>query len=256
MTSSSIRIRGLQGIPEIHPGMDLADMLLAALAPMLSEPPSAEAQDPVVLVAAQKVVSKSEGCLVRLEEVTPSPEAAAWAARHQKDPRIVEVVLRQARRIVRMERGIIIAETHHGFVCANAGVDASNAPSGTVILLPPHPDQSAARLRHKLENALQRPIAVIVADTFGRPWRTGQTNVALGISGLSPSLDYRGKVDSYGRMLHATVLAVADELAGAAELVMGKTLGVPAAIIEGYRYPPGEGTGQELVRPERDDLFR
>jgi coenzyme F420-0:L-glutamate ligase / coenzyme F420-1:gamma-L-glutamate ligase len=256
MTCGAIRMRGLPGIPEIQPGADLAGLLESALAGMLSPSHQVEKPGPIVLVIAQKVVSKAEGCIVRLDEVNPSAEAVTWARRYHKDPRIVEVVLRQARRIVRMDRGIIIAETHHGFVCANAGVDASNAPGGTVILLPPDPDRSASGLRNKLEGALRRPLAVIVADTFGRPWRTGLTNVALGISGLSPFLDYRGQVDSYGRTLRATVIAVADELAGAAELVMGKSLGIPAVVIEGYRYPPGEGSGNELIRPEQDDLFR
>jgi coenzyme F420-0:L-glutamate ligase/coenzyme F420-1:gamma-L-glutamate ligase len=256
MTCGAIRMRGLQGIPEVEPGADLAGLLEAALVPMLAQPPPVEEPYSIVLVIAQKVVSKAEGCLVHLDEVVPSPKAVSWASRYHKDPRIVEVVLRQSRRIVRMDRGVIIAETQHGFVCANAGVDASNAPDGAVILLPPDPDQSAGRLRCRLESALQRPLAVIVADTFGRPWRTGLTNVALGISGLSPFLDYRGQVDSYGRMLRASLIAVADELAGAAELVMGKNHGIPAVIIEGYRYPPGEGSGIELIRPEQDDLFR
>lgn len=169
---------------------------------------------------------------------------------------MVEVVLQQARRIVRMDRGIIIAETHHGYVCANAGVDASNAPHGMVVLLPPDPDRSAAGLRQAFEAALGRNLAVIVSDTFGRPWRTGLTNVALGVAGLSPVIDYRGQVDSYGRSLHATVLAVADELAGAAELIMGKTTGIPAVVIEGFSYSPATGSGRELIRPTEEDLFR
>ena len=169
---------------------------------------------------------------------------------------MVEVVLQQARRIVRMDRGIIIAETHHGYICANAGVDASNAPSGTVVLLPADPDQSAERLRQDFEEALGGNVAVIISDTFGRPWRTGLTNVALGVAGLSPVIDYRGQVDSYGRSLRATVIAVADELAGAAELVMGKTTGIPAVAIEGFSYSPALGSGRELIRPAEEDLFR
>jgi coenzyme F420-0:L-glutamate ligase/coenzyme F420-1:gamma-L-glutamate ligase len=167
------------------------------------------------------------------------------------------VVLREAKRIVRMDRGVLIVETRHGFVCANGGVDASNAPQGTVVLLPLDPDASAARLRSDLDKSLERPVAVIISDTFGRPWRQGLTNVALGVAGLSPFIDYRGQVDYYGRTLQATLLAVADELAAAAELVMGKTAGIPVAVIEGFRYPTDDdGSGRQLIRPPEDDLFR
>jgi len=260
MHSHEIRVRGLEGIPEILQGMDLAKTILAALeqaglhSPECSE--SAAYTDPIVLVVAQKVVSKSEGRLVRLDSVTPSPQAEAWAAEHHKDARMVEVVLRQTRRVVRMERGIMIMETHHGFICANAGVDASNAPGGTVVLLPHDPDASAARLRQAVEGALRRPVGVIISDTFGRPWRVGLMNVALGVSGLSPLIDYRGQRDSYGRMLRATVLAVADELAATAGLIMGKTAGIPAVVIEGFRYVPSAGGGRDLIRSPEDDLFR
>ncbi len=256
MPSKAICIRGLQGIPEILPGTNLADTILTALKSGQLPKDSADPADPLVLVVAQKIVSKSEGCLVRLADIVPSAQARAWAATYHKDPHMVEVVLQQARRIVRMDRGIIIAETHHGYVCANAGVDASNAPHGMVVLLPPDPDRSAAGLRQAFEAALGRNLAVIVSDTFGRPWRTGLTNVALGVAGLSPVIDYRGQVDSYGRSLHATVLAVADELAGAAELIMGKTTGIPAVVIEGFSYSPATGSGRELIRPTEEDLFR
>jgi coenzyme F420-0:L-glutamate ligase/coenzyme F420-1:gamma-L-glutamate ligase len=247
MSQTTIRIRGLAGIPEILPGDDLCRRILDALGPV----------DPgAVLVVAQKVVSKAENRIVALETVTASPKAKAWADKHQKDPRIVELVLREARRIVRMERGIIIAETHHGFVCANAGVDSSNAPLGKAVLLPRDPDDSARRLHAGLQAALRIPVGVIISDTFGRPWRLGLTNIALGVAGISPVVDYRGQPDSYGRRLQATVLAVADELASAAELVMGKTLGIPAAVIEGYPYTVAEGSGRSLVRPQKEDLFR
>ena len=252
----AIRIWGLQGIPEILPGTNLADTILTALQSVRLPKEFSDPADPLVFVVAQKVVSKSEGCLVRLADIVPSAQAQTWAATYHKDPHMVEVVLRQARRIVKMDRGIIIAETHHGYICANAGVDASNAPKGTVVLLPPDPDQSAARLRRAFEPALGRNVAVIVSDTFGRPWRTGLTNVALGVAGLSPVIDYRGQADSYGRPLHATVLAVADELAGAAELVMGKTTGIPVVVIEGFSYAPAAGSGRELIRPAEEDLFR
>lgn len=256
MGCEAIRIYGVEGIPEILPGMVLENIIVAAMRNQRTFGEVIASADPLILVVAQKVVSKSEGCIVPLEEVVPSPRARAWAAAHHKDARIIEVVLQQARRIVRMDRGVIIAETAHGFVCANAGVDASNAPHGTVILLPPDPDRSAARLRSAFEKAFDRPVGVIVSDTFGRPWRNGLTNVALGISGLSPFIDYRGQVDSYGRELHATVLAAADELAGAAELVMGKISGVPAAVIRGFRFMPAAGKGAQLLRSPEADLFR
>jgi coenzyme F420-0:L-glutamate ligase/coenzyme F420-1:gamma-L-glutamate ligase len=260
MPANAIHIRGLAGIPEILPGMNLGAKLIEALESAGMCPAGCDAgsihERPIVLVVAQKVVSKSEGCLVRLEGVIPSARAQAWAAGYHKDPRMVEVVLQQARRIVRMDRGILIAETHHGFICANAGVDVSNAPEGTVVLLPPDPDKSAERLRNEMEGALRRHVAVIISDTFGRPWRIGLTNVALGVAGLSPFIDYRGQVDSYGRSLQATMLAVADELAGAAELVMGKTAQIPAAVIEGFQFTHTAGSGKEMIRPAGEDLFR
>jgi coenzyme F420-0:L-glutamate ligase / coenzyme F420-1:gamma-L-glutamate ligase len=244
-----IRIRGLEGIPEIQPGDNLRDRILAALhqTPIAPE---------TIFIVAQKVVSKAEGRLVLLDTVAPSQEAERWAALYQKDPRQVEVVLREARRIVRMDRGVLIVETHHGFVCANGGVDASNAPRGSVVLLPKDPDLSAARLCEELCAALKTRVAVIISDTFGRPWRQGLTNVALGVAGFSPLIDYRGQVDFYGRPLQGTILAVADELAAAAELVMGKTLGIPVALIEGFHYQPAPGSGGELIRPSEEDLFR
>jgi coenzyme F420-0:L-glutamate ligase/coenzyme F420-1:gamma-L-glutamate ligase len=156
-----------------------------------------------------------------------------------------------------MDRGVLIVETRHGFVCANGGVDTSNAPANTAVLLPLDLDASARRIRNKLEQTFGIPLAVIVSDTFGRPWRQGLTNVALGVSGIAPLLDYRGQVDSYGKTLHATVLAIADELASAAELVMGKTLGIPAAVIEGYSFQAEDAvSGRQLVRPSEEDLFR
>ncbi len=256
MPAKKICIWGLTGIPEVLPGTDLAKTILTALHASGVRRQATEPSASMVLVVAQKIVSKAEGCLVNLAEVTPSEQAETWASRYHKDPRMIEVVLRQASRIVKMDRGIIIAETSHGYVCANAGVDASNAPAGTVVLLPSDPDRSAALLRRELEQALGRTLAVIISDTFGRPWRMGLTNVALGVAGISPLIDYRGQVDSYGRPLFATVLAVADELAGAAELVMGKTSGVPVVVIEGLSCAPASGSGQDLVRSPVDDLFR
>jgi coenzyme F420-0:L-glutamate ligase/coenzyme F420-1:gamma-L-glutamate ligase len=256
--SGEIRIRGLLGIPEVRPGDDLCKLICSALerrrrTRSLSRPP---VEAGTIFVVAQKIVSKSEGRIAPLEDIVPSAQAADWAARHQKDPRMVEVALREAKRIVRMDRGILILETHHGFVCANAGVDASNAPKGTVILLPEDPDRSARQLWLEMQDKLHVPLGVIISDTFGRPWRQGLTNIALGVAGLSPFIDYRGRLDCSGRMLQATVLAAADELSGAAELVMGKNLGIPVALVEGFHYSIAEGHGRDLIRPPDEDLFR
>ncbi len=256
MPTDGIRITGLAGIPEIRPGDDIACLIAEAYRSRHDDRVATVSDRGIVMVVAQKVVSKAEGCLVNLNEVVPSTRAQVWANQYRRDARIVEVVLREARRVVRMDRGVLIVETPQGFVCANGGVDASNAPPGTVVLLPRDPDQSARRLRDQLESALGLRIAVIISDTFGRPWRHGLTNVALGVAGLSPFIDYRGQPDTFGRPLQATLLAVADELASAGELVMGKTLGVPVAVIEGFRYQPSEGFGRDLIRPEEEDLFR
>lgn len=272
MASHSVRIWGLEGIPEIQPGDNLCRIICTALERNRPSPYASAGRDKdpepaptsravaippaTVFVVAQKIISKAEGRIVQLEGVQPSAQAKDWAAQHHKDARMVEVVLRESRRIVRMDRGILIAETHHGFICANAGVDASNAPKGTVVLLPEDPDRSAWRLRLELEDALGIPLGIIISDTFGRPWRQGLTNIALGVSGLSPFIDYRGQLDFFGRTLQATVLAVADELSGAAELVMGKTLGIPVALVEGFQYRPAEGRGRDLIRPPDEDLFR
>ncbi len=209
-----------------------------------------------VVVVAQKIVSKAEGAVVRLDEVVPSAMAEQWAFAGGRDPRIVEVVLRESRRIVRMDRGVLIAETRHGFVCANAGVDASNAPIGFVTVLPVDPDASADRLRRALGERCGGAIAVIVSDTFGRPWREGVANVALGVAGLRPLIDYRGTVDTYGRPLSSTVIALADELAGAAEIVMRKSAATPVAIVRGAAEWLGDGSGRMLLREASHDLFR
>lgn len=249
MPSDGFCIRGVHGIPEIQPGADLGRILMSAV-------PEDRRSPGLILVVAQKVVSKAEGRIMKLDSVTPSTQAEQWAEELNKDPRMVEVILRETRRVVRMDRGILIAETHQGYVCANAGVDASNAPAGSVVLLPEDPDRSAAGLRMRLEKSWGLPLSVIISDTFGRPWRRGLTNVALGISGVSAVIDYRGQRDQHGRTLQATVLAVADELAAAAELVMGKNLGIPAATVQGYRPGAEPGTGRDLLRPAEEDLFR
>jgi coenzyme F420-0:L-glutamate ligase/coenzyme F420-1:gamma-L-glutamate ligase len=247
-----LQIIALPLADEVYPGTDLAALVLAAL-----ERRAERLQAGDVVVVAQKVVSKAEGRLVRLAEVVPSAFAQRIAAVYRKDPRLVELVLRESRRIVRMDRGILITETHHGFVCANAGVDLSNVSGGDVAsLLPLDPDRSAETLRTALAARTNVWPAVIVSDTFGRPWRTGLTNVALGVAGMAPIRSHAGQLDPYGYPLRVTALAVADELAGAAELVMGKTEWRPFALVRGYPVEAAQGSGRELLRDPADDLFR
>jgi coenzyme F420-0:L-glutamate ligase / coenzyme F420-1:gamma-L-glutamate ligase len=246
-----LHLFGIHGIPDVTRGADVSGLIGDAV---MRGNHRIEAGD--VFVVAQKIVSKAEGAMVRLDDVAPSPLAAQWAAANGKDERMIEVVLRESRRIVRMDRGILIAETRHGFVCANAGVDASNVPPGFVTVLPVDPDASAERIRGGLTGTLGRPVAVIVSDTFGRAWREGVVNIALGVAGVQPLLDYRGTTDTYGRPLTSTVIAVADELAGAAELVMRKTAGTPVAVVRGAADWLGQGTGRTLLRDASRDLFR
>jgi coenzyme F420-0:L-glutamate ligase/coenzyme F420-1:gamma-L-glutamate ligase len=242
--TSELRVIPVEGIPEVREGDDLAALLAAAAA----------FEDGDVLVVAQKVVSKAEGRVVRLDGVEPSDAARELAG--GEDPRRLEVILREAARIVRARPPLVIAETRHGLVCASAGVDASNAPErSTLVLLPLDPDASAARIRLGLLERTGRSVGVVVSDSFGRPWRQGTTDVAIGVAGIRPLLDLRGVRDATGYELHATTIAVADEIAGAAELVMGKTNGVPAAIVRGLEVP-GEGSARELVMPPERDLFR
>jgi len=246
-----IQVIGLPGIPEVKEGDDVALLISEALHKAEIRPAERD-----VFVVAQKIISKAEGRIVRLDSVEPSPRAHEWAAAYDKDPRVVEVVLRESKRIVRMERGILISETEHGFVCANAGVDTSNVEEETVALLPKDPDASARQIRSSLERSFGVKLAVIVSDTFGRPWREGLVNVALGVSGIAPLIDYRGQKDSHGRPMKVTVMAIADELAAAAELVMKKSAGIPVAIIRGFDYEAREATGRELIRATELDLFR
>ncbi len=252
MTYPSLQILGVPGLPEIAPGDDLPSLVLDACASTGIMLASGD-----VLVFTQKIVSKAEGRLVSLPDITPSHLAESFAADAGKDPRTVEVVLREAKRVVRMDRGVLIAETEQGLVCAQAGVDASNvADKNGVCLLPVDPDDSAARLRQALEAATGQTLAVIISDTFGRPWREGVTNVAIGIDGMSPLRDYRGETDPQGRELASTVIAIADELAGAAELIMGKLDRIPVAVIRGLHVTPGTGKAAELIRARERDLFR
>jgi coenzyme F420-0:L-glutamate ligase / coenzyme F420-1:gamma-L-glutamate ligase len=244
-----LEVLAVEGIPEVRPGDDLAALIARAAGHDL------RAGD--VVVVTHKIVSKAEGRLVDLRTVEPSAFAKGFAARYGKDPRQIEVVLRESRRTVRMDRGIIISETHHGFVCANAGVDASNVPGEEVVcLLPVDPDASAARLREALAARAGVELAVIVSDSFGRAWREGIANVAIGVAGMQPLADYRGQTDPHGFPLAASLLAAADELAGAAELVMGKTTGIPVAVVRGYPYERAAGTGRALIMPPERDLFR
>jgi coenzyme F420-0:L-glutamate ligase/coenzyme F420-1:gamma-L-glutamate ligase len=240
----TVTIWPVEGLPEIREGDDLGALIAGR----------AELQDGDVLVVAQKAVSKAEGRIVRLAEIEASAEARELAADH--DPRQLEVILREAARLVRTRPPLVIAETRHGFVCASAGVDASNAPEpGTVVLLPEDPDASAARIRERVSDLTGAEVGVIVSDSFGRAWRQGTTDVAIGLAGIRPLLDLGGTRDSVGYELHATVIAVADELAGAAQLVLGKTDGVPAAVITGFD-AGGTGSARDLVMPADRDLFR
>jgi coenzyme F420-0:L-glutamate ligase/coenzyme F420-1:gamma-L-glutamate ligase len=249
-SSEELRVLPVNGIPEVRPGDDLPTLIAMVAGDGLLE-------DGDVVVVTHKIVSKAEGRLVDLRTVEPSTLAKSFAARYDKDPRQIEVVLRESKRIVRMDRGIIISETHHGFVCANAGVDASNVPGDErVCLLPLDPDASARRLRDALVSRAGADLAVVVSDSFGRPWREGITNVAIGVAGMEPLADYRGEKDHHGNLLTASVLAIADELASAAELVMGKTAGIPVAVVRGYPYKRGPGTGKDLLMEPERDMFR
>ena len=239
-----IEIHPVEGLPEIREADDLGALIAERM----------QLQDGDVLVVAQKVVSKAEGRVVRLADVEPSEEARRLAV--GEDPRRLEVILRESKRIVRTRPPLVIAETRHGFVCASAGVDSSNAPGAeTVVLLPEDPDASAAGLRARLRELTGADVGVILSDSFGRPWRQGTTDVAIGVAGVRPLLDLEGERDPAGYELHATVIAVADELAAAAELVLGKTSRIPAAVIRGTK-AGGEGTARDLVMPAERDLFR
>jgi coenzyme F420-0:L-glutamate ligase / coenzyme F420-1:gamma-L-glutamate ligase len=246
-----VEILPVRGIGEVQPGADLAALIDAALSAQ-----DMPLEDGDILVVTQKVVSKAEGCVVPLDSVEPSALASQWAALWDKDPRVVELVLRHSRRIVRMERGVIISETQHGLVCANAGVDCSNVGGGRATLLPPDPDASAERLRAALSQSSGVRLGVVISDTFGRAWREGQTNVAIGVAGVEALRHFEGQLDPTGYELRVTMLATADELASAGELVMGKVDGVPVALVRGLGRALGPGSARELVRPAANDLFR
>jgi coenzyme F420-0:L-glutamate ligase / coenzyme F420-1:gamma-L-glutamate ligase len=241
---SELRVIPVRGLPEIAAGDEIAALIAAA----------AELEDGDVVVVAQKIVSKAEGRVVRLEEIEPSEQARALAG--DEDARKIEAILREAVRLVRVRPPLIVAETRQGFICGSAGVDASNAPAeGTLVLLPVDPDASAEHLRRRLRELTGADVAVIVSDSFGRPWRIGTTDVAIGAAGLAVLNDLRGTKDRRGYELRSTQIAIADELAGAAELVMGKANGIPAAVIRGIDVR-GNGKAGDLVIPEERDLFR
>jgi coenzyme F420-0:L-glutamate ligase / coenzyme F420-1:gamma-L-glutamate ligase len=246
-----VRLVPIVGLPEVREGDDLAELITQAA----GEKPGIEPGD--VVVVTQKIVSKAEGRIVSLESVTPSAEAERLGVETEKDPRLVELILRESNRIVRQRGPVLITETKHGFVCANAGIDASNVgPEGLVSLLPEDPDASAAAIRRGIQDRTASDVAVIVTDTFGRAWREGHTNIAIGVAGMLPFADYVGQTDPNGYELRVSTLAVADELAAAAELVQGKLDRVPVAIVRGYAYPRGEGAARQLVRDPANDLFR
>ncbi|MFI5291375.1 MAG: coenzyme F420-0:L-glutamate ligase [Candidatus Limnocylindrales bacterium] len=250
----------LPPLPEVRPGDDLAELVAAAWREALAGEAELAPAAGDVLVVTQKVVSKAEGAVVDLRTVTPRPEAVAFAERWDRDARQVEVVLREAALVVRMERGVLITRTRHGFVCANGGVDASNVAPDTVTLLPEDPDLSARRLRSRLAALLdldaERTPAIVVSDSFGRPWRWGIVDVALGVAGFAPLDDQRGRLDTAGRVMRSTVIAVADEIASAAELAAGKTSGRPVVLVRGATLPTGDGTVRsDVVMPSEHDLF-
>jgi coenzyme F420-0:L-glutamate ligase / coenzyme F420-1:gamma-L-glutamate ligase len=254
--NKELSIIPIKGIGDISPGSDLGFIIYNAL-----QVQDTELQQGDVLVITQKIVSKAEGNVVNLDDVYVSDFARSLATESNKDASYIEVVLRESRRIVRMDRGVLICETKHGFICANAGVDESNVNGARAItLLPVDPDHSAQNLRTHLQELSGEgssfDIAVIISDTWGRPWRSGQVNMAIGVSGMEAVRDYRGQYDHYGYELHASVLAVADELASAAELVMGKIDHIPVALIRGYTYIPGEGSAKTLLRDPTTDMFR
>jgi coenzyme F420-0:L-glutamate ligase / coenzyme F420-1:gamma-L-glutamate ligase len=235
----------VEGLPEIRAGDDLAELIAAKI----------ELEDGDVVVLAQKAVSKAEGRVVRLDELEPSARAREIAGDDQ-DPRRIEAILQEAKRVVRVRKPLVIAETRHGFICASAGVDSSNAPEpGMLVLLPLDPDASAQRIRARLRELTGHVVGVVVTDSFGRPWRQGTIDVALGAAGVEVMRDLRGELDRVGYELHATMIAVADEIASAAELVMGKVDGIPAAVVRGLDVA-GDGSARDLVIPEERDLFR
>jgi coenzyme F420-0:L-glutamate ligase/coenzyme F420-1:gamma-L-glutamate ligase len=237
---------------EISPGDNLAEKLRAAL-----KRQKLKLQRGDIVVVKHKIVSKAEGQIVRLNTVNPSPAARAWSRRTGTDARVIELALSESKRIVRKKKGVLITETQHGFICANSGVDVSNVDGGdSAVLLPRDPDRSAATLRSRIKQLTGAEIAVIISDSFGRPWREGLTEVALGVAGMRSIVDYRGRRDAHGYPLHASYEAVADEIACAAGLVCGKLKQTPFCVVRGFAFRSSRGSARELIRPAKNDLFR
>jgi coenzyme F420-0:L-glutamate ligase / coenzyme F420-1:gamma-L-glutamate ligase len=251
----------LPALPEIQPGDDLAALIADSWRALSADAPELAPRAGDVLVVTQKVVSKAEGCLVDLTTITPRPEAVEFAARWDRDARQVEVVLRESAEVLRMERGLVISRTRHGFVCANAGVDASNTGGKDMVtLLPADPDASAAHIRAGVRAALglddEAAPAVIVSDSFGRPWRFGIVDVALGVAGMAPLVDLRGTPDADGRVMHSTIVALADEICSAAELAGSKTSRQPVVLVRGVAVSGGGNVQRDVVMPVEMDLFK
>ena len=249
---SELRIIPVPLADEICPGDSLAQKILRALAGKHQKLRQGD-----ILIVKHKVVSKAEGRIVELSEMKPSAKTRAWARRYNLDPRVTQLALRESKRILRQEKGVLITETGHGLVCANSGVDVSNVDGGVcALLLPEYPDRSAAQLHRELKKRLQLSVPVIISDSFGRAWREGLTEVAIGVAGMKALHDYRGRRDSHGYPLRVTMEAVADELACAAGLVCGKLARTPVCIVRGFEYHAGQGRGRDLIRPAKRDLFR
>ncbi|HSX08621.1 MAG TPA: coenzyme F420-0:L-glutamate ligase [Candidatus Saccharimonadales bacterium] len=247
-----IRIIPIQHIPEVKQGDDLVNLISKAL-----DHQQIHLEDHDILVVTQKIVSKSEGQVIDLDTITPSQVALEIAEENGKDPRYIELVLQETKRVVRMEHGIIISETHHGFICANAGVDASNVGrKSAAALLPKDPDTSAKQLRETLEKKIGIKLGIIISDTWGRPWREGQVNFAIGTSGLDVLVDYKGEKDSQGFTLKASLIAIADEIASAAELAMNKIDNIPVALVRGYKFNYSHNGSKQLLRDAKKDMFR
>lgn len=249
---AEVRLIPISFADDVVPGTDIADAVLKSLRKQRKQFQACD-----ILVVKHKIVSKSEGRLVDLTTIKPSTESIAWAERYQLDARVIELALGESRAVIRRKNGVLITETHHGFLCANSGIDVSNVDGGqTALLLPEDPDRSAADLRRALRKRIGLQIPVIITDSFGRPWREGLTEFAIGIAGMKPLRDDRGRRDSHGYQLKASVEAVADELACAAGLVCGKLNRTPACIVRGFVFSPGSGGCGKLLRPPETDLFR
>jgi len=242
----SIQIIPVKIQKDIVPNDNLVDLVLE----------STEIQDGDILVFSQKIVSKNEGRILSLSSVNPSLLANGISSSYNKDPRLMELILSESKRIVRMENGIIIVETNHGFVCANAGIDESNVQDGYATLLPEDPDRSANLLKERIEQKTGKNIAVIISDTFGRPFRLGQTDVAIGVAGIEPILDYSGKPDTFAKIMQVTAIAIVDEICSATELVMGKVEKCPVALVRNYKFNFSDAKIQNLLSPKHEDLFR